>query len=555
MFGSHQIAISDVSVADKEYGIQVGSSVSTWNGLAPQHVTISNVSISNCIDGLRIVTDSIDGDDPQGYWDFTNTSISNVDIVNCTNWSVIIDSNNNNTSKLKGIHLRDITAVAGSGGGGAGGMFFPSLVNSSLENISLVSDHAADITIQGAMTQRSGTVESLPESELTIDNMTINSPGRFLIQDISGIQCGRIASYNANAEAIYLNRVKNTSVQDVKSYMPLRGSGAGRGLLMTQCFNLDIGNVHVITDNHVGTYWASVELGGGDATYPAGKGVRVRNLSYTSTRNASTSDVGIQGGPYAPVQYLINASWRHSGATSPTWISTTYGNSDITDLDGRLDTAESSITALNTAVAGKAKGTIVTGQGYSPGAAEYRQLATLPIDDSNNYCSLILSGRIGGWAEGNQAAWSVLLTNRSDYSGNNVGSAVLGLGAVDIALLSTDIVVYKQADKSAIVYIKSPIDSFWTYDFNASAVQAVVGYSSTPVTPTGSQIWSLSGANKFTQDSVGVAKVNGNIVGSWIAVPSTATSTGKTGQMASDSSFLYVCTATDTWRRVAVASW
>ena len=121
----HQIAISDVSVADKEYGIQVGSSVSTWNGLAPQHVTISNVSISNCIDGLRIVTDSIDGDDPQGYWDFTNTSISNVDIVNCTNWSVIIDSNNNNTSKLKGIHLRDITAVAGSGGGGAGGMFFP----------------------------------------------------------------------------------------------------------------------------------------------------------------------------------------------------------------------------------------------------------------------------------------------------------------------------------------------------------------------------------------------------------------------------------------------
>ena len=69
--------------------------------------------------------------------------------------------------------------------------------------------------------------------------MTINSPGRFLIQDISGIQCGRIASYNANAEAIYLNRVKNTSVQDVKSYMPLRGSGAGRGLLMTQCFNLE----------------------------------------------------------------------------------------------------------------------------------------------------------------------------------------------------------------------------------------------------------------------------------------------------------------------------
>jgi hypothetical protein len=48
---------------------------------------------------------------------------------------------------------------------------------------------------------------------------------------------------------------------------------------------------------------------------------------------------------------------------------------------------------------------------------------------------------------------------------------------------------------------------------------------------------------------------NGNIVGSWVAVPATATSTGKQGQMAADGSWLYICTATDTWRRVAIASW
>lgn len=48
---------------------------------------------------------------------------------------------------------------------------------------------------------------------------------------------------------------------------------------------------------------------------------------------------------------------------------------------------------------------------------------------------------------------------------------------------------------------------------------------------------------------------NSNTVGSWIAVPSTATSTGKQGQMAADSSFLYICTATNTWRRVAIAAW
>jgi hypothetical protein len=53
----------------------------------------------------------------------------------------------------------------------------------------------------------------------------------------------------------------------------------------------------------------------------------------------------------------------------------------------------------------------------------------------------------------------------------------------------------------------------------------------------------------------GRLKENNNIVGSWVAVPGTATSTGKQGQMAADSSWLYICTATNVWRRVAIASW
>lgn len=44
-------------------------------------------------------------------------------------------------------------------------------------------------------------------------------------------------------------------------------------------------------------------------------------------------------------------------------------------------------------------------------------------------------------------------------------------------------------------------------------------------------------------------------IGAKVAVPSTATSTGFVGQWAADSSFFYVCTATNTWRRVAIASW
>tara|TARA_R100001510_G_C7645580_1_gene202931 strand:- start:96 stop:350 length:255 start_codon:yes stop_codon:yes gene_type:complete len=39
------------------------------------------------------------------------------------------------------------------------------------------------------------------------------------------------------------------------------------------------------------------------------------------------------------------------------------------------------------------------------------------------------------------------------------------------------------------------------------------------------------------------------------SVPATASSTGTAGTLAYDSSYLYVCVATNTWKRVAIASW
>lgn len=39
------------------------------------------------------------------------------------------------------------------------------------------------------------------------------------------------------------------------------------------------------------------------------------------------------------------------------------------------------------------------------------------------------------------------------------------------------------------------------------------------------------------------------------SVPSSASDTGTTGDIAHDSSYLYICTATDTWKRVAISTW
>ena len=39
------------------------------------------------------------------------------------------------------------------------------------------------------------------------------------------------------------------------------------------------------------------------------------------------------------------------------------------------------------------------------------------------------------------------------------------------------------------------------------------------------------------------------------ATPSSASDTGVTGTIAWDANFLYICSATDTWLRVAIATW
>lgn len=39
------------------------------------------------------------------------------------------------------------------------------------------------------------------------------------------------------------------------------------------------------------------------------------------------------------------------------------------------------------------------------------------------------------------------------------------------------------------------------------------------------------------------------------AAPAAANSTGTAGQVAVDSGYIYICTATNTWKRVAIATW
>ena len=53
----------------------------------------------------------------------------------------------------------------------------------------------------------------------------------------------------------------------------------------------------------------------------------------------------------------------------------------------------------------------------------------------------------------------------------------------------------------------------------------------------------------------GNATFSGDVTLTAPTVPASATATGTTGTIAWDASYVYVCTATDTWKRVAIATW
>ncbi|KKM88654.1 hypothetical protein LCGC14_1256560 [marine sediment metagenome] len=106
------------------------------------------------------------------------------------------------------------------------------------------------------------------------------------------------------------------------------------------------------------------------------------------------------------------------------------------------------------------------------------------------------------------------------------------------------------ADKPAR---EKPGTSFVAFDtqevfvYNQNGIPILVG-SNTPQAHTHLEA-DITNLDKYTQ-----AEIDGKII-DIVAVPASAGSTGVTGQMAFDTGYIYRCTATDTWKRVAIATW
>jgi len=130
------------------------------------------------------------------------------------------------------------------------------------------------------------------------------------------------------------------------------------------------------------------------------------------------------------------------------------------------------------------------------GVYTYYKLASFPIDNSGNSCSLTVDGRIGGWNNGNKGYLSMVISNRDGVaaSGTLIGNADLSL---------CDLVVYTSgtasANSTAILYVKTY--SWFAFDLTLGPMSGATDIwdgQAIKTTPAGTLAWTLSGnANKF----------------------------------------------------------
>ena len=250
-----------------------------------------------------------------------------------------------------------------------------------------------------------------------------------------------------------------------------------------------------------------------------------RGIGGSSTDGSTVDDLyinygqskGAKWGTSGQSSLLANGGASISGdlSVSGTITGTVSGNSETaTKLATPVNIAGNSFDGSEDIDIVNDDLTRISKQGYISSGYEYYELATLPIDNAGNYASIIFNGRIGGWVgTQNVAYFTALLSNRSNYTGDNLSASVqlMGMGSAGLAI--STIVAYKQTDLSTKLYIK--VNGYYTFDFSYQKYQSstLYNYTGTSVTPTGTEIWDLKDADCISVDLAGNLSVSGTVDG------------------------------------------
>lgn len=168
------------------------------------------------------------------------------------------------------------------------------------------------------------------------------------------------------------------------------------------------------------------------------------------------------------------------------------------------------------------------------------------------------TGTIPNGATNNLAGKVVAVTGFVN-GGNNVTSFTV-TGSTPTTLVGTTSTQVNETHAGAAqlnysapaIAMKGSWVSSGTPTADITTLQNVIGVGATPASQF---VISNSGANAWKGVSVVGSVTAQTLIESTTHTPSSAADTGTTGQIAWDTGFVYICTATNTWKRVAIATW
>lgn len=139
--------------------------------------------------------------------------------------------------------------------------------------------------------------------------------------------------------------------------------------------------------------------------------------------------------------------------------------------------------------------------------------------------------------------------NTITASANGTNVVVQGSGNTGLSMLAPDASVV-----TAILGTTSDsLGSYWEWNFTGNAMSFGSQKVGAIVTLTaGNAITQLTLAGAAGAQTATVAK---DLILPAPTVPASAAATGTAGTVSWDSGFVYVCVATDTWKRAAIATW
>jgi hypothetical protein len=173
--------------------------------------------------------------------------------------------------------------------------------------------------------------------------------------------------------------------------------------------------------------------------------------------------------------------------------------------------------------------------------------------DINNTADISGNTTIGGTlgVTGVSTLDSVAVTNNATVGGTLGVTGVSTLGEIDASGVAdiADTLTLSKATGTGL-----QVDA----DANIDGSLTVTGFTTFQDTVSFADANSISAAGVIS--TAGNIVALGTVFGSFLAAdpanaPASASATGTTGSIVADADYIYVCTATNTWKRVAIATW